>query len=567
MIGTLSLTPWGVLELRHDSPLPVEVADALKAIPGRRSAPGGYSWGWWSEVADRIAALGAFQIDEAIGSVRSLASSARERHQMTYTTSPPDWLTWKAATTPYPHQWAFKWWRRGGGLDRQLHPKCLLEAGLGTGKTLTGIDEALEVVRHKPRAQILVLARHSNLQTVWGEQIPQHAKGLIDWCILDGTRKERAELLERIGRGAPTIWVHSHEDLPAMGELLASLDWDMILVDESSRFRTAGAGRVARLTGAYGRRTLDADVKIAMTGMPVIKQATNLYPTLRWLGAPTGTKAEFQERWVVVDGYGRELALKDPEGLNGLIDTVRFSIPKQSVLSVPRTFHYERVPLTTKQRATYKRIQKELKTRFVSPEGEIAEAEIETHLSELLRLAQVTAGIEAIDAERWNWDERNAKTRHLLEVILPELTNEKIIVWGVFRPEVESLRRLIAKTGRQAVSFYGSGATRDPENQRSYDLWKEGKADVFVSTLAKGSHGLNLPEASTMIFHSRDFNTENWVQGLDRNYRLTTTHANLHVVVLEAEGTIDQKVTKVLGDDIRKASQLTSADVRDMLGL
>lgn len=487
-------------------------------------------------------------------------------------------LSWRSPTSPHSHQIAFKSWRRGGVPGDVKHIACLYEAGLGLGKTLSAIEEILELLKHRPRAQILVLARNSNLHTVWADELQRHAPGL-PFTILDGKRTDRRSVLELDQAQQGAVWVHSREDLPGklpdgttMGKLLSSFDWDMVVVDECAGFRTASAKRTRFLTGQRHPTTkewdagLNADYKMAMSGLPVIKGAADLYPILRWLGIWPGTKAEFQQAFLFLDERGQEIMVKDLAGLRGLLASCRFQVPKNTVLNIPRTWRYDRLQMPAWQRASYKRIQNELKTNFTDADGVVHEGIIRSRLTELLRLAQVTAGFEAIDRERWNWRDDNVKTQHLLQVIMPELQGQRTILWGVFQPEVENLTRLLNKSGYAAVSYYGSGPQRDKENQCAWARWKGGGAKVFVSTLAKGSLGLNLPEASAMVFHSRDFNTEYFTQGLERNARLTTTHGHLAVVVEEVEDSVDEKVTQVLGDDLHLAASLTSVNLKEVLG-
>jgi len=161
-------------------------------------------------------------------------------------------LAWRSPTSPKSHQWAFKQWRRGMLVrqgedwvpgDGELHKSALAEIPLGGGKTLTAIEEMLELVlAHVPNAQILVLCRHANRRTVWGEQLPQHAPGL-PFTILDTPRKQRLKLLQEAPIDQPMVWIHSHEDLPGFGNELAKYHWDMMVIDECAAFRTASAAR------------------------------------------------------------------------------------------------------------------------------------------------------------------------------------------------------------------------------------------------------------------------------------------------------------------------------------
>lgn len=482
---------------------------------------------------------------------------------------------WRSPTPPKPHQIEFSRWRRGE-VDGVLHPRCLCEGALGVGKTLIGTEEILKLVPHRPSAQTLVLAVTANLETVWGEQLPRHAPGL-PFTILNMTRAKRTALLAeravkvdegfpkkpywRIG-GPAHVWVAGHEDLPGFGRTLAQYFWDFIIIDESARFRTASAQRVGFLTG-HKAPLLRSDFALALTGMPVVKSPADLYPTLKWLGAWRGSKAEFCVTFMRETELG-QWELADEEGLLRLLATVRFQVPPSAV--IPRTWRYDRLTLPKWQREQYRRIQRELRTRFTDENGTLHEQEIRSRLSEFLRLTQVTAGFEAVDIDRHTWRDDNVKAKHLIENVLPELTGECAIVWVVFRPEAENLTRLLNQNGRRAVAFYGSGPGRDEANREAYRAWKEGRADTFVSTLAKGSTGLNLPEASIMVYVSRDCATERAFQSLGRNHRLDTTHAQLRVIVLECSGTFDENTSRILGDDYRQAARLTSLDLKAALG-
>jgi SNF2 domain-containing protein/helicase-like protein len=482
-------------------------------------------------------------------------------------------IEWRSPTRPHWHQYEFKRWRRGQ-VDGQVHENVLLEAGLGLGKSLSGIEEILELITHRSAAQVLVLARHSNLRTVWEDQLKTHAPNL-KYIILDCPRVKRQALLDSTPSDEPIVWVHDREDLPAFGKILAGYEWDMIVIDECAGFRTASAARTKLLTN-YRQPRLDADFKLAMSGLPMIKHATDLYPILRWLGAwrvqrpngswKPGNKQEFINRFLIVDGRGQELVVKDPVGLTKLLNSCRYQVPKSAVLNIPRSFRYDRLKLPDWQQKSYNFIRRELKVRLTNPEtGRLEEAPITSRLTEMLRLCQVTAGFEALDQERWIWHDDNVKTRHLIDVVMPELDGEKAIIWTAFHVECSNVTRLINAAGYRAVAYYG-GSERNRQNQEGYDLFKSGKADVFVSTLAKGSAGLNLPEASVMTYHSRTPDTEAVLQSLDRNYRLTTQHAHLSVIILEAENTFDERISEIIGDDTHKASQFTSISLESVLG-
>lgn len=415
------------------------------------------------------------------------------------------------------------------------------------GKTLSAIEEMLELLQHRPRARILVLCLNSLIETTWATQIAQHAPDLPFWPLNAPRTKRLLQLDDRWHDSSPIVFVHSIEDLHAFGKTLAAYEWDMIVIDETSMFRTAGAKRTGRLTG-YQARPLTAPFRLGLSGLPMIKQATDLYPLLRWLGAPVGNKQDYLERFMVQVPNTHELKLADEAGLLSLLDAWRFQVPKGAVLQIPRSWHYERIELAPWQRKLYKDTRKELLERD-------AEELASTRLEELMRLAKVTAGFDET-----SYRPDNAKLDHLVNKVVPRLGDEQAIIWVRFREEaIGVIQRL-----PHAVAF--TGALDAEANRSAYLDFTEGRAQFFVSTLSKGARGLNLPMARHMVYLTQDFDTDLIVQSRERNVRLTTLHENLTVTIVEAEDSVDQKISEVVGDDVRAAARLTSLDVEEVLG-
>lgn len=541
----LTLEPDARLQLRwSDVPTEQQLRTA-KAIPGARAIQNGVEWGWWQRTAAEIVSrLGASYNTE----IFMPAGDAYGPEGWTWT-DPDARVEWRSPTPPRPHQLAFKAWRRGAGMDGLWHPGCLLEAGLGTGKSLSSLEEMLELTVHRPRARVLVLCLNSLIETTWATQAAQHAPGLP--CVtLNGPRKSRMNIFHELDMPPgtyPILAIHSIEDLPGYGKELANYEWDMIVIDETSMFRTAGAKRTGRLTG-YQARPLTAPFRLGLSGLPMIKQATDLYPLLRWLGAPVGNKQDYLERFMVQVPNTHELKLADEAGLRSLLDAWRFQVPKGAVLRIPRSWHYERIQLAPWQRKLYKDVQRELAQRD-------AEELASTRLEELMRLAKVTAGFDET-----SYRPDNAKLDHLVNKVAPRFGDEQAIIWVRFREEaIGVIQRL-----PYAVAF--TGALDAEANRSAYLDFTEGRAQFFVSTLSKGARGLNLPMARHMVYLTQDFDTDLIVQSRERNVRLTTLHENLTVTIVEAEDSIDQKVSEVVGDDVRAAARLTSLDVEEVLG-
>lgn len=450
-------------------------------------------------------------------------------------------------------------------MDGRVRPGAAFEVGIGGGKTLSAIEEIAELLARKPRSETLILAINATIDTVWREQLNLFLVD-PDACYLNrGTLKDRIQLLETERHA---IWVASHETLPALGTAMVAHHFSFIIIDEHQKYRSPNSRRSKILLGRGGvGGALSAPFRLILSGTPVIKRGTDVYVSYKWLGALPGTLERFRERFLVMGGYGdrEELAIRDPEGLNAALNDFRFVVPEPVRLA--RIWETRRVTLPAWQRAAYKRVKKELKTRYLTDKGEVIERDITQTAVALLRLAQITAGFEAIDSEHHNWRPDNAKTQELLENVVPLLTGQQWILWVWYRAEVVALNQALRDAGLSVATFYG-GQTAE-EKAEEDRRFKSGEAEVMVANMAAGGAGQNWPDAKAAVYYTRSFDTEAWVQSLGRNARMTTqlkSGESLMVIVLEAEDTVDQHISAVLGRDIATAAGLSIMRIRQILG-
>lgn len=569
-------------KLRASFPYNPQVVAAVKGITGRTWDGDTKTW-WWRPtpgVVESLRRLGASLSPEADAWVSRYApaTAKRDAHAMTPVDVPEDY-PWFAATQGYAHQRAASAWRRGLGEDRRRHQSCAFEMGLGTGKTLTVIEEIHKLKRVNADARILILAPNACLRKVWRDQIAQHSSIPLDVCVLDGPMVKRRQTLDA-GFLDYDVFVHNHESLGDMGLALAAKPWTLIVLDEHSKFRNHLSIRSKLLLGQgkFKGHALQAPYKIALSGTPLIKKATDVYTTYKWLGCPTGNIASFRDQHCIMGGYQgkQEQGIKPNSGLHELLDQHRFVIPKDAVLSIPRSFQTREVILPDWQRAIYERVQDECKVTIEgmartrdgeATEVEKAEANLTNHLTVLLRLQEVNAGIEST-GDVYNWHPKNAKTTYLVEELLPEILDGdpegKVIVWCWFKAEIRHLAEAVRAAGYRPVMYYGDMGTK-AKDEAVDEFRRAGGADVFVGQAAAAGLGLNLPEARTTVYYSRSFNTEAYIQSMDRNYRIDTTHTDLAVVILEARDTVDHAVTAVLTRNAILAGSVTSVDPKAIL--
>jgi hypothetical protein len=485
---------------------------------------------------------------------------------------PPLAYPWLAKTPPRPWQEAASAWRRGHAPDKNLHPVATLEMGLGTGKTLIVIEEILKLKKAQGgRVRAIALVPNSVMDTTWATELPKHSD--LTYIILSGPMKRRRAILRDMaaGRAHYDLVIHNSESYPLMApgaDGINSIYWDLVDIDEVQDFRNPTSERAKALLGRGLRYRecggLRGKTKLMNSATLVIKKATNVYAPYKWLANCWGSLGQFRSQFVVMGGFGghEELGIK-PDKINDLkmiLDRYRFTCPA-SVIGLPEpVFHYRRIDLPEWQRAIYRKVQDELKTEV---DGQ--EAFIVNTLTEMLRLAQVTAGIEAIDKDVWKWHDENVKATYLFDTLLPEVFEEedRAIVWCWFRPEVSELARMARARGYRPVMFWGGDNAAKVAAQNAF---KSGEANLFIGQMKAGGRGLNLGESRTMIYLTRSFDTEAYIQSLGRDMRVDSVAGVRNRIIVEARDTVDQHISGVLRGDIKLAELLTMVRSGEILG-
>ncbi len=174
-------------------------------------------------------------------------------------------------------------------------------------------------------------------------------------------------------------------------------------------------------------------------------------------------------------------------------------------------------------------------------------------IAQLTRLRQIVATTATIDKPDFS-----GKLDAAEEII--ENTDQKIVVFCVYRATVTSLCDRLDRTGIKNVRILG-GMTIENREEAKKSL-NNGDARVLVCTIRSGGVGLNLQGASIGIFISKEWNPMEQRQAEGRLDRIGQTR-NVHIISLLCAGTIDERVEGLLAkkqkmtDDVLKEALLS----------
>jgi SNF2 family DNA or RNA helicase len=474
-------------------------------------------------------------------------------------------VEWPLRTQPYAHQ------RAGLKFLQALGGGALLWE-MGLGKTLGAIAfcEALAAKNHQGTAvagggwepasediRVLVIVPNT-VKRNWGREIEQHA-GHSDYVIPDGDYKKRMPL---IGSRRYTILNTEALSHAAMAKHLQGILWDVVIVDESTRFKGHKSLRTKNLL------KLRAKHRVILTGTPITNNAEDAWAPFEFVSPGLFGKSffAFRDRYLELDYWKAVRGIKAgrADELRERIDSHSYRALKADLLDLPPKVYSDRVvEMTGEQAKAYAAMRDELRVAY-----EAGEVEAFNVLTQMLRLTQITAGFVG-EAGKWQRFANHAKQAEM-DALMDELGDEPVVVFGLYHEELEALadRYAPAKTyvsttrhGIQPPIIYGP----TPETVRAHfiDEFQAGKIKRLFVQSRTGGIGINLTAARTAIYHTRGWSLEEYLQSQDRLHRIGQT-GTVSIIHLIAEGSVDEQIAKALRDKRTLADNLTGDAARQL---
>ncbi len=204
--------------------------------------------------------------------------------------------------------------------------------------------------------------------------------------------------------------------------------------------------------------------------------------------------------------------LKKYKNMNELREKVApysYRVKKSDCLDIPEKIYQ---PIYTELNPEQKRLYKSVKESLFAEYGG-QELTIVNKLSLTLRFQQIVGGFFPETGQLIG--KKNPKVERLL-YDLEDVDNDAIIIWAVFRAEIEHLTRTLKKLG-PCVAFYGS--TKKSERRVIIDDFQKGKIRFLVANPDSAGTGLNLQRSCLHYYFSNSFKPEPRWQSEDRSHR------------------------------------------------
>lgn len=410
---------------------------------------------------------------------------------------------------PYSHQRATVEWIL-------KHKASYILNSMGSGKTIS-LLWAADLLIKETGMPILVCAPLSTLQHTWAKTVFINFPHL-KVAILHGGAEKRKKLLEI----PADIYLCNPDGIGIIEAQLQKVRrFSLICCDESTYFKNARSSRFKSMKAVCDAHRNHAKI-VLMTGSPTAERPTDCYAQVK-LADPVRCAnmypyfSNFRDATMIRLGQFVEVPKATAESVvtNFMQPAIRFSL--EDCRDMPERIYVTReVKMSPEQYKAYEAMRKHLLAEFQEHTLTAANAGVAA-----LKLSQIAAGCvysEDGTAARLPYKDR-------LETIV-ELLNEtekKSIVFCAFTSLIDRLKEDLKKAGFNCASV--DGRTSSSERNRIFNEFEsDGGINCLLAHQKTMAHGLNLLNATTIIWATPTQSAEEVIQAEARNFRLSSTH-------------------------------------------
>ncbi len=455
---------------------------------------------------------------------------------------------------PYQRK-GYEWMR----LLTEIGAGACLADDMGLGKTLQTICVLAHYIEHHPEKKHIIVCPAS-LMYNWQYELRKFAPGIRSVVHHGATR------ISDVERTMAKIVITSYNTLRADLDMLSKVEYGVTVVDESHNIKNPSA----QITKAI--QLLNARVRIALSGTPVVNNTFDLYAQLNFiLPGMFGSREFFRKEYAdAIDKNNEEekvAALRkmtSPFILRRTKEQVAKDLPEkvESILWCD---------MGAEQRSQYDQVREQVKNSVfldIKQKG-LAESKLAV-IQGMLKLRQVCNSPLLLPAgERISAD--SVKTGVLMDELNGLLGSHKVLVFSQF----SSMLDLLAdECNKQKIAYHHfDGQTAPAKRAEMVEAFqdKDSTVNLFLISLKAGNTGLTLTAADYVFIFDPWWNTAVQDQAIDRTHRIGQTRS-VFAYKMACRDTIEEKILllqekkKKLSEDLVAAEdgfvkQLTEEDI------
>jgi len=400
---------------------------------------------------------------------------------------------------------------------------CLAD-DMGLGKTLQALAVILSLAKDGPTMVVAPTSVCIN----WEMETNRFAPTLSIHTLTGPNRLDKVQAL-----GKFDLLVTSYTLLQQEIELLESVNWQTIVLDEAQAIKNAGTKRsraAMRLKGKF---------RLITTGTPIENHLGELWNLFRFINPGLlGSYKQFNARFgiPIEKHHDRNARIK----LKKIIRPFMLRRIKSQVLDElpPRTEVTLRIEMNPDEMQFYEAIRQQAMENI---EGNVEKPGRHLQiLAEIMRLRRACCNPRLIMPEI-----KIASTKlKVFAEIVEELiaSRHKALVFSQFTSHLSLIQEYL--DGKGIAYKYLDGTTPTKERQCQVESFQAGEGDLFLISLKAGGLGLNLTAADYVIHMDPWWNPAVEDQAADRAHRIGQKRP-VTVYRLVTANTIEEKIVRL----------------------
>ena len=416
---------------------------------------------------------------------------------------------------------------------------------MGLGKTITTLTAVKELKYNRFLVRrVLVIAPKKVAEGTWTREAAKwdHTQMLRVSPVL-GSQAKRIRALNT----PADLYIINRENVCWLVDYYRNAwPFDMVVVDESSSFKSHSAKRFKALASVSSR----IDRMVEWTGTPSPNGLDDLWSQIFLLdgGERLGKRhTQFRERYFQPDKRGADGMVYSYEAKPGTeesilkqISDICISMKAEDYLQLPDvTYHEIPVELDSKSLKAYYELEREMVLQLPEDDETISVTSAAALSNKLLQLANGAL----YDEDRQVHEVHNCKIEAFLELI-ESLQGKPALVFYNYQHDRARILKALEKSGL---------AVRELKTTQDEDDWNAGKIQVLLTHPASSAYGLNLQQGGNhVVWFGLTWNYELYTQA---NKRLHRQGQKEKVIIhhLVCSGTRDTDVMQALQrkDDVQ----------------
>lgn len=425
----------------------------------------------------------------------------------------------------------------------QLGLNGLLADEMGLGKTMIGTTFHASSRRPYQHLPTLVLCPSGKIAIQWRDNAAKHlpeVNVVVHW----GPRRRLPAVL------GTTMVVTTYDTLAMDLETIGARTWGLLIADEAQTIKNP-ATRAARNV-----RSIDAHVRVAMTGTPLENHPRELWAILDWINPDLfGSSASFNARYVA------PLPFQSSEGRTVLRERIHAMMapvvlrrtkqdPTIAAALTKRSEHTHVVALSNKQVSLLEGYAHDTDmqyraSRSTRRSGEailkVIDAQIKICNSpQLLEPVPLEAILATVLADPAAAAQNAPKLARLHDLLGHAMARGESTL--VFTPYAKVARFIDAYLrGVGIATALHHGALSSVQKRQALEAIEGGSASALVLTVGSGGVGLNLHRPNHVIHYNRPWNPALEDQASDRVHRYGQRR-DVHVHYLMHANSIEEHI-------------------------